>query len=163
MILSALLLAFVVQGPPPAKPVVTFTPARPVQGSLLMIRARPAAGDSIVQLTGQFSGEPLHFTRDSSGQYVAFAGIPVEAHGTLNLPITIQREGAVDSMAVRIPVTSARFGMEALSVDPKFTEKPDSALAARIAREAQAIRGAWQEAHRTPRLWQGAFQRPRPS
>src|SRR5690348_10137929 len=110
MILSALLLAFVVQGPAPAKPVVTFTPARPVQGSLLMIRARPAAGDTIAQITGQFSGEPLHFTRDSGGVFVAFAGVPVEAHGTLDLPITIQRsEGAVDSMDVRIPVTSARF------------------------------------------------------
>jgi len=148
---------------PPAKPVVTVTPAHPVQGSMLLIRARPSAGDTIVQLTGLLSGEPLHFTRDSTGAFVAFAGVPVEAHGTLSLPLAIQRADGMDSLVVHIPITSAHFGMEELSVDPKFTQKPDSALAARIAREAEAIREAWQETHRTPRLWHDSFQRPRPS
>jgi len=130
-----------------------------------MIRARPVKGDtSIVGLAGHLAGEPLHFYRDSSGVYVAYAGVPVEARGTLSLPLTVVRPGGeVDSLVIPIPVASARFGVEQLSVDPRFTEKPDSALAVRIAREAAAIRVAWQETHRTPQLWHGAFQRPRPS
>jgi len=106
----------------------------------------------------------LHFSRDSTGAYVAYAGIPVESHGTLSLPIAVEHPGgAVDSVIVSIPVSSARFGTEQLSVDPRFTEKPDSALAVRIAHEAAAIRVAWEETHHTPQLWHGAFQRPRSS
>jgi murein DD-endopeptidase MepM/ murein hydrolase activator NlpD len=149
----------------PLKPAVTVTPARPVQGSLIMIRAKPAKNDSSIRaLAAQFEGEPLHFDKDTAGTFVAYAGIPVEAHGTLSLPIAIQRSGGgVDSLAVKIPVTGYAFGSENLSVDPRFTDKPDSALAVRITREADAIRQAWLTAHQTPRLWQGAFQRPRPS
>jgi hypothetical protein len=165
MSLVALLLGLAPIIPPPGKPVVSIVPARPVQGSLVMIRARPATGDTaIVGLTGHFAGEPLHFNRDSTGAYVAYAGIPVEAHGILSLPLTMEHPGGgMDSLVISVPVTSARFGIEELSVDPRFTEKPDSALAVRIAREAAAIKEAWQETHRTPQLWHGAFQRPRPS
>jgi murein DD-endopeptidase MepM/ murein hydrolase activator NlpD len=160
-----LLLALALCSGPPAKPSVMVTPARPAQGTLVMIRVKPANGDSsVVALSAQFEGEPLHFEKDSTGTFVAYGGIPVEAHGTLSLPIAIERSGgALDSLDVKIAVTKALFGSENLSVDPRFTDKPDSALAARISHEAEAIRQAWLTTHQTPRLWHGAFQRPRPS
>jgi murein DD-endopeptidase MepM/ murein hydrolase activator NlpD len=131
---------------------------------MLLVRAVPATGDSsVVALSAQLAGEPLHFFRDSTGAFIAYAGIPVEARGRLALPIVIERsDGTVDSMVTEVPVTGANFGSERLSVNPRFTEKPDSALAERIARESEAIREAWLLSHQTPRLWQGPFQRPRP-
>ena len=45
----------------------------------------------------------------------------------------------------------------------EFTEKPDSALTARLEREAALIRQAWLETHVTPRLWRDPFERPRDS
>jgi murein DD-endopeptidase MepM/ murein hydrolase activator NlpD len=117
-----------------------------------------------VRLSAQFEGEPLHFDRDTTGTFVAYAGVPVDAHGTPSLNIAIERAGGgIDSLEVKIPVTSYAFGSENLSVDSRFTDKPDSALAARIAHEADAIRQAWLTTHQTPRLWREAFQRPRPS
>src|SRR5204863_429686 len=49
------------------------------------------------------------------------------------------------------------------TVAPQFTEKPDSALAARLEREAELIHEAWLQTHVTPRLWRDPFERPRDS
>ena len=159
-----LLLALLTAAPPP-RLIVTWTPARPVQGSLVIFRAKPQSGaPAPVGITAQFAGEPLHFDRDSTGTFVAYGGVPVEAHGTLALPLVVESTGGVtDSLMLRIPITSVKFGSEKLSVDPGFTNPPDSALAARISREAAEIKQAWMETHRTPRLWKGPFARPRPS
>ena len=162
LILPLTLLAISAQ---PPRPTVTWAPARPVQGSLIVFRARAARGDtSLVGLKALFAGEPLHFKRDSTGTFVAYGGVPVEARGSLELPLVLERSGEpTDSMVLRIPVVGAAFGKEEQSVDPSFTTPPDSALAARVAREAAAIREAWKETHHTPRLWTLPFARPRPS
>ncbi|MBI4503382.1 MAG: M23 family metallopeptidase [Gemmatimonadetes bacterium] len=161
-----LLLAILpgLQAPPP-RVTVRWTPARPVQGSLVIIHAQVVAGvPAPAGLTGEFAGELLHFDRDSTGAFVAYGGIPVDARGSLKLPVVVEDSGGVaDTVTVQVPVTRARFGSEQLSVDPRFTAPPDSALAVRIAREAAQIRQAWLGAHATPRLWKQPFARPRPS
>jgi murein DD-endopeptidase MepM/ murein hydrolase activator NlpD len=171
MLLTTLLLALQVPAPAPAslplpgnRPAVTVTPARPLQGSFILVRARPAAGDtSLTGITAKLAGEPLHFTRDTTGTFSAYAAVPVEARGAVPLPLLFERVGGVlDTLLVQVPVVNARFGSEHLSVNPRFTNPPDSALAARISRESEAIRLAWATTHETPRLWEGAFQRPRP-
>jgi murein DD-endopeptidase MepM/ murein hydrolase activator NlpD len=167
MLLTTLVLALQVPATAPASlplPAVTVTPARPLQGSFILVRARPATGDtSLAGITAQLAGERLHFTRDTTGTFSAYAAVPVEARGSIPFPIIFERVGgSVDSLLIHLPVTNARFGSEHLSVDPRFTNRPDSALAARISRESEAIRLAWSASHQTPRLWDGAFQRPRP-
>ncbi len=163
MIQIALLLGALTA--PPPKPVVTWTPARPAQGGFVMFRAVPAKGDSTIEgFTGHFAGEVLHFRRDSTGAFIAFGGVPVETRGNLDLPLAIARTGGTtDSVVLKVPVLASKFGKETLSVDPQFTDQPDSALAARIGREAILIRAAWIKTHQTPRLWTEPFARPRPS
>ena len=45
----------------------------------------------------------------------------------------------------------------------QFGREPDSALAARIAREGELALGVSRRSHETPRLWRAPFARPRPS
>jgi len=52
---------------------------------------------------------------------------------------------------------------EQLQVAGRFGERPDSALAARIEREAQRALAVGRASHDTPRLWRRAFLRPRES
>jgi murein DD-endopeptidase MepM/ murein hydrolase activator NlpD len=132
---------------------------------LILFRAKPAAGSTVpTALEGQFAGEPLHFDRDSTGTFTAYGGIPVEARGRLPLPLKIEGpDSATDSLTVHVPVASAQFRTEELTVDPKFTTPPDSALAARIERENEEFRQAWMESHQRPRMWKTPFARPRPS
>ena len=60
---------------------------------------------------------------------MAYGGVPVEAHGTLALPLVVESTGGVtDSLMLRIPITSVKFGSEKLSVDPGFTNPPDSVI-----------------------------------
>ena len=171
MLLTTLVLALQVPASAPAslplpaiRPAVSVTPSRPLQGSFILVRARPATGDtSLAGITAQLAGEALHFTRDTTGTFTAYAAVPVEARSSIPFPIVFERVGGgVDSLLMHLPVANARFGSEHLSVDPRFTNPPDSALAARISRESEAIRLAWSASHQTPRLWDGAFQRPRP-
>ena len=151
--------------PPRPRLTVTWTPSQPVQGSLILFRAKPAAGSPApTAVEGHFAGEPLHFDRDSTGTFRAYAGIPVEARGRLSLPLTFQGPDSVtDSLTLSVPVASGQFRTEELTVDPKFTTPPDSALALRIEHENEAFRQAWLESHQRPRMWKTAFARPRPS
>lgn len=144
--------------PPPV--TITWTPVRPLQGSLVRL---VVAGDSILSITGKLEGEPLHFERDSVGALVAFGGVPVDLRRNLRFPLILERSGGVDTLQVEIPVFRAAFGKERLSVAREFTDRPDSALQARIDREADLIAAVWPRSHKTPRLWHEPFARPRGS
>jgi murein DD-endopeptidase MepM/ murein hydrolase activator NlpD len=124
--------------------------------------ARPAT-DSIV-LRASFFGEPLHFVAADSGTYVAIAAIPVDAPRSTRLAIIAERSGsAFDTITVPIEIARTSYKMEKLTVAPKFGQAPDSALAARIAREQALAAAVSRRSHETPRLWSGSFARPRAS
>ena len=165
MLTLSYLLAFLLplSSPPPV--AVSWVPEHPVQGSMIRIVARPAVDDSVASVRAEFAGEPLHFERDSStGAFEAYAGVPVDAQLHLLLPLVVEHAGGtVDTVLIRMPILRGRYAMEHLTVAPEFTEKPDSALTARLEREAALIRQAWLETHVTPRLWRDPFERPRDS
>lgn len=115
-----------------------------------------------VAIRGSLARQPLHFEPDSEGRFHALAGIPITAPDSVKLSLIIERSGrVVEREHTFIPVARGVFSVAQLSVDPRFVEPPDSALAARIARENRAGGAVSRRSHSTPRLWHNEFRRPR--
>ena len=150
---------------------VRVTPANPVQGSFIRLRVRPLdatgapiTGDAAgIRLTGTLAGEPLHFEPAGDSGFVAYAGIPVEAPEATRVVLTLEGSSTgTRTDTVRVAVAPGEFRMEKLTVAPRFGGKPDSALAARMARESRMAQAVSKASHDTPRLWEPPFVRPRP-
>ncbi len=151
-----------------AAPVeLTWTPVQPSQGEFIHFEIRPseesqAAGRIVVR--GYLAGQPLHFELDRNGGFHALAGVPVNAADSVKLTYMIERGGQIVERGItQIPVERVVFSVAQLSVDPRFVEPPDSALAVRIARENRAAGAVSRRSHSTPRLWLGEFALPRDS
>ena len=130
---------------------ITWQPARPSQGSLIVVSAPRA-------LTGQLAGEPLHFRNGK-----ALAAIPLGTTGGIRVrTLTVHWDGALvgDSAWVRVTRRKAPVN-EQVRADDRFTAPPDRALLARIERERALMRAAMRRAHSVPKLWQAPFVRPR--
>ena len=140
--------------PPPSRPdsaAADTSVADSVRGRITAIRAT-------------LFGEPLHFLPADSGTFVAIGGVPVDAPRTVRVPLIIERAGApADTVPVQLEIARTAYTMEKLTVAPKFGQAPDSALAARIAREQALAADVSRRSHETPRLWTGEFTRPRAS
>jgi len=142
---------------------VRWEPEHPQQGTFVFVVVLPPKGATAdgVDLTGSLAGQPLHFEVDRYGTLRALAAIPVNAATSIPVPLTMRIDGDRLDRLVRIPVTPGDFPSERLSVDPRFSRRPDSALAARIRRESRQSRAASRRSHDTPRLWWGEWVRPR--
>ena len=139
---------------------VQWIPSRPTPGGLAVLEIHAPAA---LRVTGELAGQPLHFERTRGGGFAALAGIPVSADSNLRIRYAIlDAAGGRRERSLPLPIVPADFGVERLTVDPRFTTPPDSALAARIERESQAARRVSEQSHATPRLWSGPFQRPLP-
>jgi len=149
----------------------SLRPSRP--DSLPALRSDSAAADTsvadsvrgrIIAIRATLFGEPLHFLPADSGTFVAIGGVPVDAPRTVRVPLIIERAGtAADTVPVQLEIARTAYTMEKLAVAPKFGQAPDSALAARIAREQALAADVSRRSHVTPRLWTGAFTPPRES
>jgi len=157
------LIAASERGTGPRDVSVGWLPTPPIQGSPVHVLVRPDSGaEEPSAVHGALAGQELHFEQTPGGWH-ALAGIPVNAQESVPLTLTTEYEGGeADHHFERIPVLSGEFKVEKLSVDRRFTDRPDSALRARIARERWAARAVHGESHETPRLWHGAFSRPLP-
>jgi murein DD-endopeptidase MepM/ murein hydrolase activator NlpD len=143
---------------------IRWTPDRPVQGTLIRLTAEDDdRADPIWSIEGELAGERLHFESDDAGTLAAFAGIPVDAAGPLQLKVRVQRTGRVDSVLLEMPIARGNFKRERLTVARRFTDPPDSALQARIEQEAALVAAVYRRSHGTPRLWKGPFEQPRQS
>ena len=131
---------------------LSWRPALPRQGSLVVVLAPRAA-------LGELAGEPLHFV---GGQ--AFAAVPLDATDSIQLDIVILHDGVVEGTTATLPVAARREsgGGEQLRTADRFTPAPDSALLVRLLRERGLSRDAGRRAHDVPRLWTKPFMRPRP-
>lgn len=151
MVLVALTSLAALQG-------ITWEPARPLQGSLIVI----SAPDGVA---GRFAGEPLHFV---DGR--AFAAVPLAARDSLELEVltnsvelAVLTRGALEERASWVPIQEREVPGkgERLRTPERFTPPPDSALRVRLARERGLALEAARRAHATPRLWNAPFLRPR--
>jgi murein DD-endopeptidase MepM/ murein hydrolase activator NlpD len=140
---------------------VSWHPANPAQGAFVQIVVEVTEPQTVRGVHGHLAGQALRFEPARTGAFLALGGIPVGA--AASIPVTVEvedRSGEIRYRTVRIPVTPGDFPIERLTVAPRFTAPPDSALAARIADERAQTGGVWEEASRTPRLWRGPFVRP---
>jgi murein DD-endopeptidase MepM/ murein hydrolase activator NlpD len=130
---------------------ITWQPAAPLQGSLIVVRAADAA-------TGEVAGEPLHFRGGK-----ALAAVPLTASDSARVvTLSIRWDGAVIGHEVSVPVVTRKAPVnEQVRAAERFTPPPDSALQARIDRERALSRDAARRAHELPRLWTAPFMRPR--
>ncbi|MCU0647690.1 MAG: M23 family metallopeptidase [Gemmatimonadaceae bacterium] len=133
---------------------VQTEPASPRPGTVFRVRV---AGESRA-VSGRVAGEPLHFVRDSVG-WSAWAAAPVDSSGRLAALVVIDG----DTARLSVALSAGAYRVDRLRVAPQFGRDPDSATAARIAREFAAAKAVSRGAHETPALFAGAFVRPRAS
>jgi murein DD-endopeptidase MepM/ murein hydrolase activator NlpD len=134
----------------------------PRQGSVAWLVV--AASPDPVYVSGTLDGLPLAFVRVPGDGLAALAAVPLGAGDSVTAVLRMEfARGRTREVERRLPVTRARFPTERLSVDPRFTRPPDSALQARITREAALARGVTERALASRRLWSGAFVPPRES
>jgi Peptidase family M23 len=138
-------------------------PEQPVQGSFIQLEVSLASTESTVFITGELAGEPLHFMPAGAAIFRALAGVPIDAKGTVTVPLVIERAGSPpERLTIEIPVKQGKYSMEKLSVAPEFGKPPDPATAARIKAESKRALEVGLRSHETKQLWQGAFVSPRP-
>jgi murein DD-endopeptidase MepM/ murein hydrolase activator NlpD len=155
------------ENPDTSKTEVRWDPPKPTQGSIVWITLRPeghlttSAGD--LTASGSLAGQPLHFEPGDDGLFHSLAGIPINTRDSIQLALTFANaQGTLKQLFTYVPVADGVFSVANLSVDPRFTTPPDSALATRIAAEADSVRAILQRSHETRRLWLPGFVIPKP-
>jgi murein DD-endopeptidase MepM/ murein hydrolase activator NlpD len=140
--------------------LVSWSPRRPKQGTLFRLVVDGVTDPRAV--SGTVADEPLHFAAAAADRVFALAPVPIDATGSLMATIIIADDLGTDTIRARVPVAPGGYPSEKLTVAPRFAGKPDTALQRRIEEEGKRAAAVARAAHETPRLWSGAFARPRP-
>jgi murein DD-endopeptidase MepM/ murein hydrolase activator NlpD len=165
----------------------SWSPETPRPGTLFRVQLTTAPGT--VAPGARVGSEPLHFApagdaptngaasgslaggspaAASRGQgggvdtWAALAAVAIDAERSIALRIACP-DASGDTATIRIPLAAASYPMERLRVAPRFSVAPDSALSARMAREAERAAQVSRTSHETPPLWTSPFTRPRES
>jgi len=134
----------------------------PRQGSVAYVVLEAPGGPGPTAVRGTLDSLPLAFVRAPGDRFAALAPVPLAAADSVTVRLQVEyAKGRTRAVERRLPVIPARFPTERLRVDPRFTRPPDSALRARMAREAAAARRVTEQALATPRLWWTDFVAPR--
>lgn len=137
---------------------VTTMPATPRAGALFELRIGGAPSMPTVTI----ADVPLVARGAARADTLRWlAAVPIDS--VKGITITIACGSAAPPLLLRLAVDSGRYRRERLRVAPKFAAKPDSALAARLAREAARASAVSRAALETPMLWRTPFMAPRPS
>ncbi len=142
---------------------VLWEPGQPKQGTLIYLIVNTHLEHEGVKVTGQMAGQELHFTRAPSGEFRAIAPVPVNALETIPFTFAVIQQSDSSHRMVRVPVEQREFSSSRLSVDPRFSTPPDSALQVRIRGESTKSVAVSRRSHNTPRMWEGGWIPPRQS
>jgi murein DD-endopeptidase MepM/ murein hydrolase activator NlpD len=142
---------------------VRWEPQQPKQGTLIYLIVNTHLEGEGISVTGQMAGQELHFTRDPSGEFRAIAPLPVNALETIPFTFAVIQQSDSSHRMVRVPIEQREFRSSRLSVDPRFSTPPDSALQVRIRREGGQSVTVSRRSHDTPRMWDGEWISPRQS
>ena len=152
------------------QPALKVSPLKPAPGSLVQLSLASVPSDSIAVVTGQMSGEPLHFRRSAGGTWRAIGPVTVDATDSVPARVAVERtSGRVDSVTVyvslplRPPPSKSPSRPRQLAVDSRFTRPMTSETQARIDRENAQAREVGKKAHETPAMWTESFINPRSS
>lgn len=159
------------------QPRLSMSPRSPGGGTLARLTIDRLAGntDSVISVSGEMAGEPLHFVDAGKDKLEALGAIPVEVSDSVVASVTVERvSGKTDTLRLQLtyphhapppPSLQSRGrtpGARRLRVDPRFTARPDSATEARVEHENELARQVGRRAQDTPALWEAAaFARPR--
>jgi murein DD-endopeptidase MepM/ murein hydrolase activator NlpD len=147
-------------GPDEAR--VAWMPESPRQGRLLSLDVQAAPGRSLRAVEGTIAGERLHLERRADGGFGGLAGLPVDAPGEVEARLSLRYDDdSSDELRILIPVESAPFDHEELTVAPRFGSPPSEEDRARRAADVAKARAVSEAAHETPRLWDGQVELPR--
>lgn len=127
----------------------------PVAGTLFHLRL-PAQSCGAMQ-GASVAGESIHIHASGDSSY-ALAAVPIDSVSGVNLVVHC---AGGDSAITRIATQKGAYRLERLTVAPKFSAAPDSALSRRMQREAEQAAAVSRQSHETPRLWTRAFAVPR--
>ena len=139
---------------------ISWEPSTPTQGALFRVRVTGTPDSS--SLSGVAGTEALHFARDG-GANVSLAPVSIDGPDSLVVVVRCASGTGTDSLAARVVTAEGDYPIERLTVAPAFGRPPDSATAARIARESRRAADVATRAHSTPRLWDSSFMHPRES
>jgi murein DD-endopeptidase MepM/ murein hydrolase activator NlpD len=140
---------------------VAWRPARPLQGSLVLVGVRAAPLDSVHAVEGELAGEPLHFEL-IDGWFRAIGAVPLDAGAHAQARMVVERiGGAPDTVLRSVAVARRQSPSERLRTNPGFVTPPDS-VAPRLARERALVLDLHRRSHDVPRLWREPFLLPRP-
>lgn len=137
-------------------------PAQPTAGTIFELRL--LLPDTTTRIVAMAGPEPLHFERRRD-TLVALAPMPIDSTSGITVELTCSFVGSdmASARSVRIAASPGEYRMERLTVAPRFSAPPDSAVAARMRRESARAAEVSRASHRTPRLWTEAFIAPRDS
>ena len=144
--------------PTPSVPKAAVAKAQsavPKAGTLYRVRINDKKCASI--RTATVAGEPVHVHTVNDSAF-ALAGIPIDSVDGVSLVLQCANS---DSVVVRIATQRSSYPLERLTVAPKFSAPPDSALAERMRKEGEAAAAVSRNSHTTPKLWTAAFAVPR--
>jgi murein DD-endopeptidase MepM/ murein hydrolase activator NlpD len=148
-------------------PTLRVSPAAPAPGAIVRLMLRDSSSVPAAKISGEMSGEPLHFEEAGANTWRAIGPVPVDASGEVIARVTIERaSGELDSARASIVIpkpkpSSGRARRRSLSVSSRFTKPLDAETEARIERENATAREIGRRAHDSPPLWTSPFIRPR--
>ena len=147
---------------PSATPHVSWTPERPGQGQLFVVRVAPTTDEPVSSVRGTAAGEALHFGRTEGGDFESLAAVPIGAEGSVLVGITVvYRDGREEALSPTVTVSPGQYRHERLTVAPALGRPLDPAQQARLARDRTRAAEVSRLAHRTPRLWTDGLVVPR--
>ena len=148
-------------------PVLRITPSAPQPGAIVrLILEDSSSADAPLRISGEMSGEPLHFEKRAAGIWRAIGPVSADATGEVPALVTVERaSGRVDSARAAIvipqPKPSKGGARRSLLVSPRFTQPLDAETQARIDRENATAREIGRRAHDSSPMWTSPFLRPR--
>lgn len=143
-------------------PQVTFSPERPVQGHLFVVRVIPTQGETLAAVGGVVADEDLHFEPGPDGSFESLAAVPIEVTDSLEVALVFTyRSGRREPFTASVTVDPGAYRHERLTVAPRFGTPLDSADQARLERDQARARQVSRQAHATPRLWTAEVVMPR--
>jgi murein DD-endopeptidase MepM/ murein hydrolase activator NlpD len=145
-----------------------ISPTAPAPGAIVRLTLHDSVSmDSPVRISGEMSGEQLHFEKSGEATWRAIGPIPADAIGEVTASVVIERSsGTVDSATAQVSIprpkpSASGARRRALAVSPRFTQPMDAETQARIDRENAQAREIGRRAHDSPPMWTSTFVRPR--
>ena len=147
----------------PAEPAIFRWSPDPVPEGVVFAITVEGGDPAVVSATGEFEGEPLHFSATGTGVLSALAAAPLDSIGARALDLVITHaDGSTDSRRLEVTIDRGEYPLQRLNVAPEYTTYPPD-IQQRIDAEWERAMAVSRRSHETPRMWEPPFALPRDS